>query len=975
MEVIEETLELNASIDQVKNNVVTEETAECIVTDVCHKSNGEAEPAGEENVLTEIVITKESVELLEENNEVTVVTNEVETSQQIAAVQGSVTVALNENSPSQSDHNIEKGTDQTNEPDTEIIVKDFDKTIYHEIEIQATESIIEVSTEPSSVEVNNEETSSFQLSNEILAVQVNHTDSSNKDKVRFKTEILIEKNDHDINENDLNETNSDEHATNNILSELGQSIELSEALRSSDVTDHVESNNCAGRQEVFNKEELLDILQGKDVESSANEAVEHMEINAINSKSLESQLALQQLTRLKTIKKKKSTEKTSKPKKVEKKEESKKDESRKEESKKEESKSDSIINVLVKDWDDEETSETDKSAKLLKEADSLLKSSDELKEVQIAVTAKEEFIRTSIDSATSEDHSQKSKSGDEGQPQRRLGRIIKKKVIFDPDNPDTFTKSKAVSKNKEINTEKESPPHKKGKTDLPIVRSKSKSPISKLQWKKPSLKNVKQNKRLSEVDRLLMDEGAVNMIYQLTPEAPKGKKNVRTKAEFIKKIQSSTPDGKEMKFRERKKESSKYEEGEAKKILSGKHRVSLSSSVKSPSVCEDFETHSADDSIIYRRHSSSSYSSTCMSPRRLSDVDSGVTQNTARTSLIVEKGNKASDGNNKQTSDTFMSDPINITNSEIINRENCLSIKEKLNSKLSLALNKRKRENSKNDKPPKQKKVKESFTSKKDIDVNFKYLTINIDQRLAEITIQKGPKYNIEVLKELEQALIYVDERKDISVTLITSQCGTLCSLLDLSPLLDDDEKKRATNAFEIADSVRSLLGAVEQHSKLVCAGVWGACSGVALALVARSDVALAADGATFALAAHPRRAALQPGLAAITPPSTTLPRSLINDLVVFGRRITASEAQQGGLLSRCLWPDRFPEQLRAIVKDIAAQPQPNILLKKQLLGIRKSGESLSTFLSCLETERDLLVDYWTSVEGQELLRADQDPV
>ncbi|CAG4947517.1 unnamed protein product [Parnassius apollo] len=185
------------------------------------------------------------------------------------------------------------------------------------------------------------------------------------------------------------------------------------------------------------------------------------------------------------------------------------------------------------------------------------------------------------------------------------------------------------------------------------------------------------------------------MIYQLTPEAPKGKKNVRTKAEFIEKIQSSTTErkmekkNKEMEFRERKKDSSKYEDGEAKKILSGKHRASLSSSVKSPSVCEDFETCSADDSIIYRRHSSSSYSSTCMSPRRLSDVDSGGTQNTARTSLIVEKGNKTSDDNKTQTSDTFMADPINITNSEIINRDDCLTIKEKLNSKLSLALNKR----------------------------------------------------------------------------------------------------------------------------------------------------------------------------------------------------------------------------------------------------------------------------------------------
>ncbi|CAG4947532.1 unnamed protein product [Parnassius apollo] len=257
MEVIEETPELNASIDQVKNNVI-EETVECIAADVCHKSNGvvdicKAGPAKEDNVITEMVITQESVELIEENNEVTVETNETETSQKIATVQGPDTVAINENISSQSDHYTEKGTDQTNEPHTEIIVKNLDKKIYYEIEIQSTESVIEVSNTASSlVEVNKEETLALQLSNEILAVQVNHTDSSNKDKVRYKTEILVEKNDHDINENDLNETNSDEHATNNILSELGQSIELSEALRSSDVDDHVESNNCTGRQEVFN---------------------------------------------------------------------------------------------------------------------------------------------------------------------------------------------------------------------------------------------------------------------------------------------------------------------------------------------------------------------------------------------------------------------------------------------------------------------------------------------------------------------------------------------------------------------------------------------------------------------------------------------------------------------------------------------------------------------------------------------------
>ncbi|CAG5015668.1 unnamed protein product [Parnassius apollo] len=50
--------------------------------------------------------------------------------------------------------------------------------------------------------------------------------------------------------------------------------------------------------------ELLNILQGKDVESYDKEVVEKMDMNTVNSKSLETQLALQQLTRLKKIKRK-----------------------------------------------------------------------------------------------------------------------------------------------------------------------------------------------------------------------------------------------------------------------------------------------------------------------------------------------------------------------------------------------------------------------------------------------------------------------------------------------------------------------------------------------------------------------------------------------------------------------------------------------------------------------------------------------
>lgn len=59
------------------------------------------------------------------------------------------------------------------------------------------------------------------------------------------------------------------------------------------------------------------------------------------------------------------------------------------------------------------------------------------------------------------------------------------------------------------------------------------------------------------------------------------------------------------------------------------------------------------------------------------------------------------------------------------------------------------------------------------------------------------------MLKELEEALSYVDTRKDIALTLLTSECGALCSDLDLSSLLNSDAEKRITSAQLITESVR----------------------------------------------------------------------------------------------------------------------------------------------------------------------------
>ncbi|CAH0729814.1 unnamed protein product, partial [Brenthis ino] len=948
MEAVEEHPVISSNIDIVKPNVIEGANVETLEPPVCHKSNGvdcdqntesghsEANDDVAASNVNEIICDKpDIIEILPENNETNVVEECVVSVDSEVIKDGKL-------------ENETKGIEQ---------------------EVQETESI-EISSNV--VEIEKEVVNEHEIITETVEIDSIETIESamSIEQVTFETEIVVEKNDNDCHESLVIEEQIND--SNNILSELGQNIELSEVLRASDVS---ENNNSTVKQEVFNKEELLDILEGNDDNEHSVEQV--IEISKVSQTKAE--IALQQLSRLKSTKKKKNP--TPKGKKNDKKNnanadlskceshgisenkllnsnkqesnseskegsisESKTESGSKQEttsdSKLQKEQSDSIVNKLVMDWEDDEPGDN-KCDQSIEECDHELKDSENLKEMQENSLNAEPGERTSVDSTLSEEHLQKAnKSGDEGAP-RRLGRVIKKKVIFDPDNPDTFTKGKTITKTKENLINKEQTPSKKIKPEQVSQRSKSKSPLSKLQWKKPTPKNNKQNKRLTEVDKLLMDEGAVNMIYQLTPEATKGKKNMKTKAEFIKKLQSSTPEGKEMKFRERKKESIKYEDGEAKKILSGKQRNSLSSSVKSPSVCEDFETHSADDSIIYRRHSSSSYSSSCMSPRRLSDVESGYAQNVTKPS----NQRISSDNHNESRStdivedvehsakDVFKTELTN-TSSDIINKDDCLSIKEKLNSKLSLALNKRKRESSKIDKPAKHKKLlkpgdQENInTSVQMKDDQFKFISVNVNKRLAIICIQKtGLKICVEVLKELQEALNYIDSIQDISITLFTSQCGTLCSSLDLSLLLDENKVIRTNYAYELAESVRSLLSAVVRHSKLVCVGAWGACAGVALALVALSDVALACEGATFSLAAA--GAPPLPGAAALTARCRALPQALVNDLVVFGRRLSAAEALSGGLVSRVLWPDRFDDQVASIARDIASQPaQVSILYK-----------------------------------------------
>lgn len=217
---------------------------------------------------------------------------------------------------------------------------------------------------------------------------------------------------------------------------------------------------------------------------------------------------------------------------------------------------------------------------------------------------------------------------------RGSSRVIKKKIIWDPDNPATYKfASNAITKNQSDqnasiveSSPKENSVRSKTIKNIPTKPNKDSPEFDKAEANE---KHNLKRKKMTEVDKLLMDEGAVNMIYQLersnnanVPDLvlkpnsksmisiSKEKRNLINKTKIIKdavfsvtKTDDHNSDGKALRTRR------EYVKKTFKK-------PNMRNSLQSPSNSEISLTDAiADESRIIRRHSSSSFSSGGLSPR------------------------------------------------------------------------------------------------------------------------------------------------------------------------------------------------------------------------------------------------------------------------------------------------------------------------------------------------------------------------
>jgi len=119
--------------------------------------------------------------------------------------------------------------------------------------------------------------------------------------------------------------------------------------------------------------------------------------------------------------------------------------------------------------------------------------------------------------------------------------------------------------------------------------------------------------------------------------------------------------------------------------------------------------------------------------------------------------------------------------------------------------------------------------------------------------------------------------------------------------------------------------------SKPVIAAVNGACAGVGLSLATHCDIRFASRTAIFA-AGFPRR-----GLTAEAAVAWTLQRLVghgaASDILLSGRKITAQEAFEMGLVNKVLEPQELMPHAMAYAHDVAlnASPRSTAVIKRQL--------------------------------------------
>jgi len=244
----------------------------------------------------------------------------------------------------------------------------------------------------------------------------------------------------------------------------------------------------------------------------------------------------------------------------------------------------------------------------------------------------------------------------------------------------------------------------------------------------------------------------------------------------------------------------------------------------------------------------------------------------------------------------------------------------------------------------------------------FNQIFVRFYETFAQITIStnkikmKG-SLNPSMIDEITHALNYTAEVKRLKGVIVTGVGNIFCQGVDLNFLCNDNQDRRRNNAAQMAAAIERLVITLSNYPKLLVAAVNGAATGLGVTILPLFDIVYANDKATFNTF-FTRLGQIPEGAASVTLPQ--LCSGLggpINEMLLFGRVLTASEMVGVGLVTQTFFPGRLMEELIPRMRRACGENNSGLQWNKLLL----KQHQKSQVEQVITGETELLTDMWSS--------------
>lgn len=239
-------------------------------------------------------------------------------------------------------------------------------------------------------------------------------------------------------------------------------------------------------------------------------------------------------------------------------------------------------------------------------------------------------------------------------------------------------------------------------------------------------------------------------------------------------------------------------------------------------------------------------------------------------------------------------------------------------------------------------------------------MQLTVDRGVATITLDSPGNRNAlsaQLRRELRDHLAATAADDAVRVVVLSHTGTVFCAGMDLK------ESRGAGAGAQGVNEFPQILERIWTHPKPVVARLAGPARAGGVGIVAACDIAVAADGVTFAFTEV--RIGVVPAVISVTVLPRLLPRAA-HELFLTGEQFDAHRAVAVGLLNSAVPAGYLDAEVRRYT-DLLALGGPNALAATKAMLRREPAPSMSAdFAAMLE----LSARHFASVEGQEGIRA-----